>query len=59
VPDLRDRTPLAVGDGDGVPSAPFAGERENLDISGAGRRPRLHLNFCIAERGEFPRKPGS
>jgi microcystin-dependent protein len=59
LPDLRDRTPLAVGDGDGVPSAPFAGERENLDISGAGRRPRLHLNFCIAERGEFPRKPGS
>jgi microcystin-dependent protein len=58
VPDLRDRTPLASGDGDGVPSMPFAGERERLAISGDGRRPRLHLNFCIAESGDYPRKPG-
>jgi microcystin-dependent protein len=58
VPDLRDRTPLASGQGDGVPSTPFGSERENLAISGAGRHPRLHLNFCIAERGAIPRKPG-
>jgi microcystin-dependent protein len=58
VPDLRDRTPLAAGDGSGVPATPFASERENLALAGGGRHARLHLNSCIAERGQIPRRPG-
>lgn len=57
LPDLRDRTPIAAGEASGIPDAPAGSERGNLAEDGEGRRPRLHLNFCICETGDFPAKP--
>lgn len=54
LPDLRDRTPIAAGDANGIPDAPVGSERGNLAEDGNGRRPRLHFNFCICELGDFP-----
>jgi microcystin-dependent protein len=58
LPDLRSRTPLGHGDGPGVPPVPMGSRRENLAPNGEGRRPRLHVNYCIAYRGAFPTRKG-
>jgi microcystin-dependent protein len=57
LPDLRDRTPIAAGDATGIPDAPAGSERGDLAAGDSGRQPRLHLNFCICEAGDFPLKP--
>jgi hypothetical protein len=57
LPDLRDRTPIAAGDPDGVPDAPLGSERGDLAGPGEGRQPRLHLNLCICAAGDYPARP--
>jgi hypothetical protein len=57
LPDLSDRTPIGAGDGSGLPDAPAGSERGDLGKDDDERRPRLHLDLCICERGEFPLKP--
>jgi microcystin-dependent protein len=54
LPDLRSYTPLNHGDGPGLTPAPMASHRQNLAPGGPSRRPRLHVNYCIATQGEFP-----
>jgi microcystin-dependent protein len=54
LPDLRGLTPVDRGDGPGLPPEPDAHERNDLDPGGTGRRPRLHLTYCIALRGKYP-----
>lgn len=58
VPDLRGRTPLGSGDADGLPPVEI-GERGNGVLTGGeGRRVRLHFNFRICARGDYPQRPG-
>jgi microcystin-dependent protein len=54
LPDLHSTTPLSHGENPKLPPAPFATRRHNLALDGAGRRPRLHVNYCIAVDGRYP-----
>jgi microcystin-dependent protein len=56
LPDLRSRTPLGAGSGPGLAPALIASRQNDLARPDGGRRPRLHLNFCIALQGEYPRR---
>jgi microcystin-dependent protein len=56
LPDLRSRTPVGAGSGPGLEPAPIATRQNDLARPDEGRRPRLHVNFCIALEGEFPRR---
>jgi microcystin-dependent protein len=57
LPDLRSATPVGQGDGPGPPT-PLGTRRFNLAAGGASRRPRLHVNYCIAFDGEYPNRGG-
>jgi microcystin-dependent protein len=54
LPDLRSATPVSHGDSADLPPAPFASRHLNLAPGGAGRHPRLHVNYCIAALGRYP-----
>ena len=54
LPDLRGRTPIDHGQGPGLDPEPYAKHRNDLAPGGGGRRPRLHVTYCIATVGEFP-----
>jgi microcystin-dependent protein len=54
LPDLRSRTPLGAGTGPGLAPTPIASGQNDLARPDGGRRPRLHLNFCIALEGQYP-----
>jgi microcystin-dependent protein len=54
LPDLRGRSPLGHGEGSHLKPVALGQRVDNLDPS-ADRHPRrLHLNFCIVTRGEYP-----
>jgi microcystin-dependent protein len=54
LPDLRSRSPLGAGSGPGLVPTPIASRQNDLARPDGGRRPRLHVNFCIALQGEYP-----
>ncbi|MFL5863105.1 MAG: tail fiber protein [Solirubrobacteraceae bacterium] len=54
LPDLRSATPVGHGDNPALPPTPIGLRRLNLAPGGAGRRPRLHVNYCIAAEGHYP-----
>jgi microcystin-dependent protein len=54
VPDLRGRTPLSWGPAPGVEPEPVGAIRDDLAPAGQGRRPRLHVTYCIANSGTYP-----
>jgi microcystin-dependent protein len=54
LPDLRSTTPLGHGDNPDLPPTPIGQRELNLAPGGAGRRPRLHVNYCIAVQGRYP-----
>src|SRR5262249_38652591 len=58
VPDLRSRTALGGGDPEGLPAVAVGDRGDGVMTGGEGRRVRLHLNFCICTRGDYPNRPG-
>ena len=56
LPDLDGRTPLGHGDPPGLPRTPFADSAKDLDADGGGRMARLHVTYCIATKGRYPRR---
>ena len=57
LPDLRTATPVGAGDPEVLPKTGFAERRVDLAPGGADRRPRLHVNYCIATDGDYPQQP--
>jgi microcystin-dependent protein len=57
LPDLRGYTPVGHGNPPNLPATALGEHHENLAAGGAERRPRLHVNFCIATRGRYPQRP--
>lgn len=57
LPDLRGRTPLGSGDSPGLPGVEIGQRGNGLASGGEGRPVRLHFNFCISTRGDYPDRP--
>lgn len=57
VPNLGGYTPVGHGNPPNLPGTKIGEHHENLAAGGAERRPRLHVNFCIASRGRYPARP--
>src|ERR1700742_179845 len=57
LPDLRGRTPLGSGDAAGLPAVGVGQRGNGLVAGGEGRPVRLHFNFRISARGDFPERP--
>ena len=53
LPDLRGATPVGTGDSPAFPPTPIGLRRLNLATGDAGRRPRLHVNYCVATAGKM------
>jgi len=58
LPDLRDRTPLGSGDAVGLPTVEVGQRGNGLVAGGEGRPVRLHFNFRVCARGDYPNRPG-
>ncbi len=57
LPDLRGRSPLGSGDAAGVPAVELGQRGNGLAPGGEGRPVRLHFNFRISARGDYPDRP--
>lgn len=58
LPDLRGRTPLGSGDAPGLPAVAVGQRGNGLAAGGDGRPVRLHFNYRVCARGDYPDRPG-
>lgn len=58
LPDLRGRTPLGNGDAAGLPAVAAGQRGDGLATEGEGRPVRLHFNYRVCARGDYPDRPG-